>query len=237
MAAYGSFAALYDLLMDDVDYDAWFADVRRRAAALGVTGGRACDAACGTGAFTLRLSGAGFSVVGVDLSADMLRLAADKARAAGRRITFVQQDMTALSLPRPVDLILCACDGVNYLTDPADVRRFFAAARANLRPGGAFLFDVSTLHKLSVRLGNHTLWELREEAAYLWQNAFDPAARLLTMDLTFFARQEGGLYRRFEERHVQRGHTDEELRAWLADAGFTRVSCEAQEDRAHYACA
>ncbi|MCI6375058.1 MAG: class I SAM-dependent methyltransferase, partial [Clostridiales bacterium] len=47
---------------------------------------------------------------------------------------------------------------------------------------------------------------------------------VITMDVTFFVREEDGRYRRFRETHRQRAHGVDELRAWLAEAGFENVS-------------
>ena len=65
--------------------------------------------------------------------------------------------------------------------------------------------------------------EERDKIAYLWQNSMDEATRVITMDLTFFVETDTGLYRRFQETHVQRAHTREELVAWLGEAGFTDI--------------
>ena len=45
----------------------------------------------------------------------------------------------------------------------------------------------------------------------------------MEMDLTFFLRQEGDLYRRFEEKHVQRYFDGEELTRALTKNGFEDV--------------
>ena len=42
------------------------------------------------------------------------------------------------------------------------------------------------------------------------------------MFLTFFV-EKNGTYSRFEERHLQRAHGENELRALLKQAGFTTV--------------
>ena len=57
----------------------------------------------------------------------MLRIAGQKARKLGQRIVFAEQDMRHLAVPRSVDCVVCACDGVNYLTEAADRAAFFAA--------------------------------------------------------------------------------------------------------------
>ena len=220
---YGEFAQVYDLLMDEVDYPGWAAhylalmrmrDVEPRALA---------ECACGTGGLTIPLAARGIAVTGVDISADMLRVAADKARARGLSIPFVRQDMRALALHRPVDAVLAACDGVNYLSTPSAARAFFRAAHAAIRPGGGLFFDVSTPYKLSRVLGDATFGENRPEVSYLWQNRYHPRERLSEMALTCFVREADGRYRRFDELHRQRAHTREELAAWLEEAGFCRI--------------
>ena len=142
--------------------------------------------------------------------------------SAGLRLPFICQDMRDLTIHRQHDAVLACCDGVNYLTSPEDVSAFFAAAYRALRPGGLLLFDVSTAYKLDEVLGAHTYGEDTEECTYLWQNAYDPDSRLLEMHLSFFV-PEGRVYRRFDEIHIQRAHTEEELRALLEENGFLLV--------------
>ena len=221
---YGEFARCYDALMDDVDYDGWAAHYLALMRARGVSPRAVAECACGTGSLTVRLAQAGVSVIGVDSSPDMLRVAADKARARGVHIPFVCQDMRALTLHKPVDAVLATCDGVNYLCAPEAARGFFAAAFAALRPGGGIFFDVSSYGKLTQVLGDAFYGETRAQAAYLWQNHFNPATAVVDMDLTGFVREADGRYRRFDEIHRQRAHTEAELSAWLTDAGFADVA-------------
>ena len=114
---YTAFAAVYDRLMRDVDYEAWARHYARLLAGAHVHGGNVCECACGTGSLTLPLRRLGYRMTGVDLSRDMLSQAAQKARDAGLEIPFVCQDMCHLQLHRRQDAILCTCDGVNYLEE------------------------------------------------------------------------------------------------------------------------
>ena len=41
------------------------------------------------------------------------------------------------------------------------------------------------------------------------------------MDLTFFAKKSDGSYRRFDERHEQRGYGEKELVRMLSEAGLS----------------
>ncbi|MBQ7886467.1 MAG: methyltransferase domain-containing protein [Clostridia bacterium] len=221
---YDDFAGVYDTLMDDYDYDAWsryylslIDDM------LGERPARAAECACGTGSLTVRFAEAGLSMVGVDLSASMLRRAEEKARKWGVNAAFVRQDMRKLELPRRVGAVLATCDGVNYLTAPADVRAFFAAAYRQLLPGGVLCFDCSSRHKLEEMMGDAFFGEERDGLAILWQNTLSRESHVLTMDVTFFVREEDGRYRRFREQHRQRAHDVREIVSWLEDAGFTDV--------------
>ncbi|MEN6563725.1 MAG: class I SAM-dependent methyltransferase, partial [Christensenella sp.] len=86
--------------------------------------------------------------------------------------------------------------------------------------GGLLLFDVSSAYKLEHILGGHTFGDDTKGCTYLWRNHFDPNSCLLEMKLAFFRTKESGEYSRFDERHIQRAHTVEELRAALRLAGF-----------------
>ena len=221
MDAYSGFARVYDLLMDDFDYPAWADYYLELLARAGVRPVSLCDCACGTGSMTLEFARRGLRVTGVDISREMLELAGEKARQSGVNAQFVCQDMTQLTLPRPVDALVCACDGVNYLTSDRRALSFFQAAHRSIRPGGALAFDISSPYKLRSVLGNSFFGEERDEAAYLWQNTMEDD--VVTMDITFFLREEGELYRRVSETHLQRAHEPERLRELLEEAGFVNV--------------
>ena len=216
---YEEFAAVYDTLMDDFDYPAWADYYLRLLAAAGCRPRTAFECGCGTGSMSIPFARAGLKLTASDLSEDMLRVAQQKARKNGVSIPFVLMDMRALELPRPVDAILACCDAVNYLVDEAAIMAFFRAAHRFLKPGGVLAFDISSEEKL-LAMGGAFYGEDRDGVTYLWQNSLEEKSRLITMDLTFFVETESGLYRRFDERHVQRAHAQDEIVRWLEAAGF-----------------
>lgn len=221
---YDDFAGIYDELMDDYDYDAWseyYLTLIRNA--LGALPARAAECACGTGSLTVRFAKAGLNVIGVDLSSSMLRRAEEKARRWGVDSGFVHQDMKKLTLPRRVGAILCTCDGVNYLTSAGDVKMFLKRAYEQLLPGGVLCFDCSSRYKLENVMGDAFFGEERDGVAMLWQNALHRESHILTMDVTFFVREDDGRYRRFREQHRQRAHSEQEITAWLKETGFEDI--------------
>lgn len=223
MDSYGEFAAIYDKLMDDFDYPKWAEYYLVLLKLAGCRPKRMCDCACGTGSMTVQFSKKGINVTGVDLSQEMLEVAAVKARRAAQKIMFTAQNMTEMNLPRPVDAVVCACDGVNYLTEMADVEKFFKAAHAAIKPGGCLAFDISSRYKLEDVVGNGFFGEDRDDMAYIWTNKLDPEKHIVNMELTFFVKQEEGLYRRFEEQHCQRAHSAEEITEALENCGFKDI--------------
>lgn len=217
---YEQFAAVYDRLMDDFDYPAWAEYYMKLLIRHGARPRSVCECGCGTGSMTVQFARRGLKLTASDLSEDMLRYAQEKARKNGVMVPFIRQDMRTLSLHRPVEAILCCCDGVNYLTSPEAVQDFFRSAYAALRPGGVIAFDISSRYKLKEKMGDAFFGEERDDVAYLWQNQYNNKTECILMDLTFFVRREDGLYTRFTEQHEQRAHSEEEILSWLQACGF-----------------
>lgn len=243
MDSYGEFAGVYDRLMDDFDYPRWAEYYLQIIAETGVNIRRICDCACGTGSMSVEFAKRGLNVTGVDISQDMLRIATAKARRSAQKIMFVQQDMANLTLPRPVDAIICACDGVNYLTMQDSLNGFFRAAATSVKAGGCLAFDISSRYKLETVIGDGFFGEERDDVAYLWANKCDRNSHIIDMDLTFFIKCENDLYRRFSETHRQRAHSGDEICAALEAAGFKdikvygdRTMCAPKDDekRLHF---
>lgn len=218
---YADFASLYDELMEDVDYPQWAAYYASLMEQSGVkSGSRVTECACGTGSLTSLLCAADYQMSGVDLSQEMLSIAADKLRSKGQMIPLIRQDMRKLKLTRSQDAILCTCDGVNYLVDEQGLRSFFTAACQALRPGGVLCFDVSSYYKLSTILGNNTLTNTRGRVHYIWENAWDAKKGLLDMQLQLYARQRDESFSHVQEIQRQRAWTVDELTRALEACGF-----------------
>ena len=72
MEAYGEFARVYDMFMDNVDYDQWSEYLIGQLKKYGIHDGLVLDLGCGTGVMTELLSAAGYDMIGVDNSEEML---------------------------------------------------------------------------------------------------------------------------------------------------------------------
>jgi SAM-dependent methyltransferase len=104
------------------------------------------DLGCGTGQLTRHFLAAGYSVTGLDISADMLAHArANNALGVAEgRARFVQGDAAAFTLDGAFGLVVSTFDALNHLPDLEALRGCFRSARAVLAPGGRFVFDLNT---------------------------------------------------------------------------------------------
>lgn len=105
--------------------------------------GPVLDLACGTGRLTIPLARAGKTVVGADLSAEMLRQAKSAASEQGIAIDLVQLDMRAFDLKgRKFDLIIVAMNSLLHLQDDDEFCGFCHSAARHLTADGRLIFDV-----------------------------------------------------------------------------------------------
>ena len=214
--AYSALAGWFEYLNADCDYEKWSQYLYERACRLGVSGGRALDIGCGSGAFTRAFAARGFAVTGYDHSPAMLAKA--EQLGAGGRIQYVLSDARKLRvLGEKADLALCVNDCLNYIP-PQDVSAFFKRVHGCLRRGGVFLFDVSSAYKLRAVIANNTFCEDREEVAWMWFNAL--RGDRVEMDVTLFVRGKDGRFSRSDEQHVQYIHERAALCAAAEEAGF-----------------
>ncbi len=222
MNSYGFLAGCYDGLTTDVDYEDW-ADYLER---LFARGGRAVrsvvDLGCGTGSLTAVLARRGYALTGVDLSEDMLSVAADKCGGLDRRPLLLRQDMSRLNLLEPADAVVCCLDSLNYVIRPGAVLRTFERVWRNLQPGGLFVFDIRTPEFLRAMDGQVFLDET-EDVYCVWRGEFSRRRNVLTYFMDLFLREQGEAWTRAEELHEEYAYEPAELALWLAEAGFTRI--------------
>jgi SAM-dependent methyltransferase len=201
------------------------------------------DLACGTGNVTAELLRRGYQVEGADSSRAMLAVA---RRKLGSAVRLHRQDARNLRLPGPpFDACVCLFDSLNYLLDARDLRRAFAAVARHLQPGGTFVFDVNAIRALRTGMFDQTGTGRDPSLEYEWHSAWDPAARLCTIEMEFRVRDRQGM-RLFHETHVQRGYALEEIETALRaaqlavlgvfDAFTTRPPTEVS-DRYHFIAA
>lgn len=223
MESYAGLSRIYDKTIG-MDYQKWMDFILEYFGCQGIQlrGKKLLELGCGTGNMTMKLRESGMDVTGVDLSSDMLDAAMDKALKRRYKILFVNQDMTSFHMNKTYDFVFSFCDAYNYLLEEEDLKNSFTAVYKHLKEGGYFLFDISSSYKLKTLIGNRTFTQNEEDICYIWDNyREDPR---LEMYITFFI-QEGQLYRRVNEKHIQRAWELEEIHTLLEKVGFCEIEC------------
>lgn len=237
MEVYTSFALVYDTFMDETPYEewsAWIVWLLGRYRQMEATEDKALlqeqntilDLGCGTGTLTGLLSERGYDMIGIDNSQEMLQIALEKRDRSGQEILYLLQDMREFELYSTVGAVISVCDSLNYLLEEEDLLQTFRLVNNYLYPGGLFIFDFNTVYKYETVIGDATVAENREDCSFIWENYYDPEGEINEYDLTIFVKEDGltDSFRRFWEKHYQRGYRLTQIRNIVEKAGMTFVA-------------
>ena len=186
-----------------------------------ITPRTAVDLACGTGSVSVLLAQRGLQVTGVDMSEEMLSQAYMKAVDSGVSIRFVKQRLQDLRLLRGVDLAVCALDSMDYIIDPSDCQKAIKAIYKALNPGGCFIFDVNTPEKLR-KMDGQVFLDEDDDVYCVWRGEFNENTNICSYGMDLFQRFGDRWQRSFEE-HNEYAYSQQQLVAYLREAGFTHV--------------
>jgi len=238
MDSYSEFSKWYDELMEDVPYDEWFEFVKGKLSDNNIKNSLIAELGAGTGNFTMRLAKAGYDMIGIDNSEDMLSIAREKKDDHLTRnveekdkndkvseIMYICQDMRDFELYGTVSAIISVCDSINYILEDEELIHTFELVNNYLDPEGLFIFDFNTDHKYREVIGDSIIADNNEDVAFIWSNFYDGESFINEYDVTFFVKEKNNddLYRKFEEYHYQRGYTLEEIKEFINKAGLIFV--------------
>lgn len=213
---YSALGSWFEYLNEDCDYLKWSQYLINKLRSLGV-GVKGVDIGCGNGYFTRALYKEGYDVCGVDISAEMLSVAKTKAAKDGVNCEFLLGDITKLKLNGKKDFALAVNDCLNYVPQNK-IKTAFSKVYSALNKNGVFIFDISSEYKIRNILGNELFADDGEEISYMWFNT--QTENGVIMDLTFFVKGTDGKFTRFDERHEQFAHKEEDVVSALKEVGF-----------------
>jgi SAM-dependent methyltransferase len=103
------------------------------------------DLGCGTGRHAIKLAEKGYTVVGVDRSAEMIMKAQGHREQLlphiRERLTFAQCDIRGLRLGRHFDAVVALFHVVSYQISNDDLIAAFTTAKTHVQTNGLFIFD------------------------------------------------------------------------------------------------
>lgn len=207
MEQYTTLAYLYDELMNHIDYKKITDYIEKIFSKNKMQVKNILDLGCGTGTISFEFAKRGYQVTGIDISTDMLDVAAQKSNG---KVMYLCQDMTSLELKGSYDAFICMFDCLNYVINFNDLKKVFKSVAKYLKKDGIFIFDINTRHKLSHTLGYNTFTFSEDGLSYIWENEYDSKNKQCNFYLTFFVK-EGELFRKYEEHHIERAYTIEQI--------------------------
>ncbi|MCM1285197.1 MAG: class I SAM-dependent methyltransferase [Acetobacter sp.] len=218
MSSYQTFAEFYDRLTENVDYKVRSEYISNFFSRYGKNEKTVLDLACGTGSISKYLSEKSYSVIGIDLSDEMLTQAINKEI---NNAFFVKADISDFRLPERVNYCVCSLDSINHLSSITDVENCFKCVYECLNTGGVFVFDVNTLYKHENILSNNTFVFDEEDFFLSWDNEYlgEGTVRIL-LDFFIF---NGNNYDRYSEEFCEKAYTLDSIICILEKIGFSII--------------
>ncbi|MEO7453401.1 MAG: class I SAM-dependent methyltransferase [Fimbriimonadales bacterium] len=219
MSSFTHVAAHYDDLMAGVPYPMWISYLELLWSKLEIKPRDVLEVCCGTGTLCQYLTKKGHSMTGIDLSQQMIDIAIRKADEDDLDIRFSCQDAASFELPWTFDAAFSFFDSINYITDPEKCRAAIAQTARHLKPGAPFVFDLNTAYAFEQKLFDQSDHSKNRKVRYTWLSRYEPATRVCTVEMDFWTDQGA-----FNEVHVQRAHSPNEITDWMTAAGFEGIA-------------
>lgn len=220
MDAYTSFARVYDTFMDNVPYQEWSEYIIELLKEYNIHDGLVLDLGCGTGSLTQLMAKAGYDMIGVDNSEEMLEIAQEKKYDSKLDILYLLQDMREFELYGTVKAVVSICDSMNYIIQEEELLEVFRLVNNYLDPKGIFIFDLNTIYKYKNLLGDNVIAENRDECSFIWENYYYEDENINEYELSLFINEKDDLYKKYTETHYQRAYTVEKIKELIEKAGM-----------------
>lgn len=224
--AYNEFAYFYDEFNAEADYDALYAEILHRLEAHGIRHGIVADLGCGTGELTLMLAQAGYDMIGIDQSEEMLCVVRDKAEQLGlsSRLLLLRQDLLQLDLYGTIRAAVSTFDTFNHISNlDAAIRN----AAFFMEKGGVFVFDMNTPYKHEAILADHEFRFEGPDADCVWKNLYDPQNGRVKISIEILYRDTG---ERFQEEFFEYSYSLQLVKSTLEKYGFQLESvCDGED--------
>jgi predicted TPR repeat methyltransferase len=224
--SYERFAHVYDELQTDIPYNLYVDWVVQHAPSSQYP--KLLDIGCGTGVLSLLFAQSGYQVSGIDLSEEMLSIAAERFAGAGYDAPLYCMSMVELDGFEEMDIVTITIDSLNYVVEEQSVYTTLERIYMALCDGGQLFFDVHSLFKMNEIFLDGPFTYDDGDISYIWHTEPADFEHSVIHQMTFYVREKSSeLYERFDEEHVQRTFTIEQYMTWLRAIGFSYVEITA----------
>ena len=109
------------------------------------------------------------------------------------------------------------------MKDAFEVQQVFDEVYRILSHDGLFIFDVHSDYKVEELFKNFNFQYETEDYAFLWHSEHDDNPLSVVHELSFYIKNESGLFQRYLEDHHERTYKLNHYLTMLENSGFTKV--------------
>ncbi len=231
MNVFNNYARYYDLLYKDKDYVAEAKYVSTLVQKHAPNKNSILELGCGTGVHAKILAEMGYTLHGVDMSAEMLETARMRVskldKKMSRKLSFTLGDIRTVRIDRKFDVIISLFHVLSYQTTNDDLMSSFATAKYHLNPGGIYIFDcwygpAVLSEKPAVRIKR--LEDEQVDVTRIAEPVMHPNSNLVDVNYhVFIKNKSNGKMEELKETHKMRYLFKPELEHFLQKSGFSII--------------
>ncbi len=135
------YSQYYDLFYSDKDYSAEVDYINSLIQANNKNINSLLDMGCGTGKHAELFCNKGYTVHGIDLSEDMLKIAENRRIGKENKLSFSHSNIQNLSLNKKFDVVVSLFHVMSYQNSNSELFKAFEVAKKHLKDDGIFIFD------------------------------------------------------------------------------------------------
>lgn len=222
---FSAYSRYYDLLYRDKDYVGETEYIQALLARHGKTQGSLLEFGSGTGKHGGLLAERGFSVHGIERSAEMVACANQRAG-----FTCQQGDICTIHMGRTYDAVLSLFHVVSYQTTNAEVQAVFSRANEHLISGGLFVFDFwysPAVYAQQPAVRVKRMADDQVEITRIAEPIIYPNENRVDVNYTIFAHDIASRsVQTLSETHPMRHFSLPEIDLLAETNGFTRIAAE-----------
>ena len=179
--------------------------------------GTVLDLCCGTGRHSIVMRKHGWSLVGLDLSRNLLAIAKQRMRKEGVYFPLVRGDMRYFPFRSQVfDFVICMFTSFGYLPSEQEDLKSVREMRRTLREGGRFLLDVINIDHV-IRVFHEREWGEFEPFYMLEKRSLDLQRSMLLSQWTIIRKDTKEVR---QVQHNLRLYNSHRLEKMLGEASF-----------------
>jgi len=221
------YSKIYDRLYEDKDYEKECDFIETLLKRYNVNGKRILDLGCGTGGHALILAGRGYFVTGVDISGEMLGKARIKAKNAGLKIEFIENDITNLDLEEKFDVAISMFAVLGYQTTNESMINMCAAVNKHLTSEGIFILDCwngnAVLSQRPEKCTKEIIINENEKITRNTTPVLDTFASTVNVGFEVIHLMNDEIASKYEEYHKMRFFFPQEISFMLKLSGFKNI--------------